>query len=189
MSGRQRPVLPTPGRSSLHDISSDGRVLIAVENGRREVVAGHLGESQEKNLSWFDWSWLSDISHDGKLVLLTEQAAAVRGRNTLYVRPVDGSPATPWVATSPQATLTVQLAKRSNVSSVTVERGGTATSFAYTVQTSTDGSTWQTVASAPNTSTGTDAFAFKPRQAQYVRLNFPGASKANVPDIDEVTVG
>ena len=93
MSGRQRPVLPTPGRSSLHDISSDGRVLIAVENGRREVVAGHLGESQEKNLSWFDWSWLSDISHDGKLVLLTEQAAAVRGRNTLYVRPVDGSPA------------------------------------------------------------------------------------------------
>jgi trehalose/maltose hydrolase-like predicted phosphorylase len=105
------------------------------------------------------------------------------------VAAVDGSPATPWVATSPQATLTVQLAKRTNVSSVTVERGGTATSFAYAVQTSTDGSTWQTVATAPATSTGTDQFTFKPTQAQHVRLDFPGASGADVPDIDEVSVG
>ena len=93
MSGRQRNVLPIPGRCSLHDISPDGRVLVGSENGRREVAAGHVGDPQEKNLSWFDWSWLSDISNDGKLLLLTEQAAAVRGRSTMYVRPVDGSPA------------------------------------------------------------------------------------------------
>jgi len=93
MSGRQRTVLPSPGRSSLHDISSDGRVLLGADSGRREVAAGRVGEAQERNLSWFDWSWLSDISDDGKLVLLTEQAAAVRGRNTIYVRGVDGSPA------------------------------------------------------------------------------------------------
>ena len=105
------------------------------------------------------------------------------------VAAVDGSPATPWVATSPQATLTVQLAKRRNVSSVTVERGRAATNFAYAVQTSTDGSTWQTVATAPATSTGTDQFTFKPTQAQYVRLDFPGANRADVPDVDEVSVG
>ena len=105
------------------------------------------------------------------------------------VAAVDGSPATPWLATTRQATLTVQLTKRTNISSVTVERGGTATSFAYAVQTSTDGSTWQTVTSAPATSTGTDQFTFKPTQAQYVRLDFPGASGADVPDIDEVSVG
>ena len=93
MSGKQRVVLPTPTRSSLHDISSDGRVLLGADNGRREVAAGRMGEPQERNLSWFDWSWLSDISDDGKLVLLTEQAAAVRGRNTIYVRATDGSPA------------------------------------------------------------------------------------------------
>jgi hypothetical protein len=45
------------------------------------------------------------------------------------------------------------------------------------------------VASAPVTSTGTDQFTFKPTQAQYVRLDFPGANTADVPDIDEVTVG
>jgi hypothetical protein len=104
------------------------------------------------------------------------------------VAAIDGSPATPWVAASAQATLTVQLAKRTNVSSVTVDRGGTATKFAYAVQTSTDGSTWQTVSTAPATSTGTDQFTFKPTQAQYVRLDFSGASGADAPDIDEVSV-
>ncbi len=93
MSGRQRTVLPVPGRLTLHDIDAGGRVLIAFENGRREVVAGRIGETQERNLSWFDWSWLSDLSDDGKLVLIVEQAAAVGGRNTTFVRPTDGSAA------------------------------------------------------------------------------------------------
>jgi trehalose/maltose hydrolase-like predicted phosphorylase len=105
------------------------------------------------------------------------------------VAAVDGSPATPWVATSPRATLTLELAKRTNVSSVTVDRGGTATSFGYAVETSTDGNTWQTAATVPATSTGTDQLTFKPRQAQFVRLDFPGASGADVPDVDEVSVG
>jgi serine/threonine protein kinase len=93
MSGRERVVLPVPGGLSLHDIAADGRVLIAFQHGRREVVAGHPGDPQERNLAWFDWSWLSNISDDGKLLLLTEQGSAVRGRNTMYVRPVDGGPA------------------------------------------------------------------------------------------------
>jgi hypothetical protein len=105
------------------------------------------------------------------------------------VAAVDGSPATPWVATSPQATLTVQLAKRANVSSVRVARGGTATKFAYKVEISTDGNTWQTVATSAPSSTGTDQFTFKPTQAQYVRLDFPGVSGSDVPDIDEISVG
>ena len=93
MSGRERTVLAVPGRLSLHDIAPDGRVLMAMENGRREVAAGRVGETTERNLSWFDWSWISDLTSDGKLVLLVEQASAVRGNYTLYVRPVDGGPA------------------------------------------------------------------------------------------------
>src|SRR5712691_4183288 len=93
MSGRERLVLAAHSHTTLHDIAADGRVLVTFENGGREVVAGHPGETQERILSWFDWSWLSDVSQDGKFVLLAEQADAVRGRNTIYVRPVDGSPA------------------------------------------------------------------------------------------------
>jgi trehalose/maltose hydrolase-like predicted phosphorylase len=103
------------------------------------------------------------------------------------VAAVDGSPATPWVATDPQATLTVQLAKRTNISSASVVRGSSA-SFSYRIETSTDGSTWHVVATAPANSTGTDQFKFSPTQAQFVRLDFPGGSGTSTPDIDEFSV-
>jgi trehalose/maltose hydrolase-like predicted phosphorylase len=103
------------------------------------------------------------------------------------VAAVDGSTATPWQATSPQATLTVQLAKKTNIDSVTVTRG-TSSSFAYSVETSTDGSSWHVAATAPATSTGTDQFTFKPTLARFVRLGFPGAAGASAPDIDELSV-
>ena len=104
------------------------------------------------------------------------------------VAAVDGSTATPWVATSPQATLTVQLAKRSSISSVTVTRGSSS-AFSYTVETSTNGMNWQIVATAPSTSSGVDQFNFTTTKAQYVRLDFPGGSGASNPVIDELTVG
>lgn len=103
------------------------------------------------------------------------------------VAAVDGSTATPWEATGPQATLTVQLAKKTNIHSVTVTRGSSG-SFAYSVETSTDGSSWHVVATAPATSAGTDQFTFAPTQAQFVRLDFPGGSGAIAPDIDELSV-
>jgi eukaryotic-like serine/threonine-protein kinase len=93
MSGKEKLVLATHSHVTLQDIAADGRVLLTFENGGRETVAGHRGDTQERNLSWFDWTWLSDLSKDGKVVLLSEQADAVRGRNTVYVRPVDGTPA------------------------------------------------------------------------------------------------
>jgi trehalose/maltose hydrolase-like predicted phosphorylase len=99
---------------------------------------------------------------------------------------VDGSPATPWVATAPQATLTLQLPKRTNISSATVIRG--SGSFSYSVETSTDGSTWRAVATAPASSPGTDQLKFSPTQAQFVRLDFPGGSGASTPDIDEFSL-
>jgi hypothetical protein len=77
------------------------------------------------------------------------------------VAAVDGSTATPWVAANPQATLTVQLPRRTNISTATVTRGSPS-SFSYSVEASTDGSNWRTVATAPATSTGTDQFRFAP---------------------------
>jgi hypothetical protein len=104
------------------------------------------------------------------------------------VAAVDGSTATPWEATAAQATLTVKLAKRTNIKDVTVTRGSKS-SFAYNVEASTDGRNWSVIATAPATSSGVDHFAFAPTQAQYVRLDFPGATGAATPAIDELTVG
>ena len=92
-TGQARVVLPVPGRLTLHDISSDGKVLVAIENGRREAVAGNRDGSQERNLSWFDWSRLCGVSHDGSFIAFEEQAAGVQGLNTVFIRTTDGAPA------------------------------------------------------------------------------------------------
>ncbi|HXI13647.1 MAG TPA: protein kinase [Thermoanaerobaculia bacterium] len=93
LTGKLRAVLPAPGRLTLHDIAPDGRVLLATEAARREAVVGRLGETQERNLTWFDWSRLSGLSHDGSFIVFEEQASAVQGVNTVFLRYTDGAPA------------------------------------------------------------------------------------------------
>jgi hypothetical protein len=103
------------------------------------------------------------------------------------VAAVDGSTSTAWVATGPQATLTVQLAKTAKLTSATITRGSSAN---YSLETSTDGSNWHVVATAaPATPSGVDQFQFAPTTALFVRLSFPGGNGAAAPDIGELTVG
>jgi serine/threonine protein kinase len=91
--GKERVVLPAAGRFTLNDIARDGRVLVAVESGRREMILGTRGES-ERNLTWLDWSFLGGIAPDGSHVIFEEQVGARRNNaNAVYVRKADGSPA------------------------------------------------------------------------------------------------
>ncbi len=93
MRGRERVVLPAAGRFTLNDIARDGRLLMAVESGRREMVQGTRG-GVERNLTWLDWSFLAGISPDGSRVVFEEQVGARRNSaNAVYVRKADGSPA------------------------------------------------------------------------------------------------
>lgn len=103
------------------------------------------------------------------------------------VAAVDGTAATPWIATEPHAWLAVQLSKPTDISSVDVTRGN-SDPFRYTVEVSTDGNSWHTVATAPATSTGIDHFSFAPTTARFVRLSFPGGEGAKAPDITVLTV-
>jgi hypothetical protein len=102
------------------------------------------------------------------------------------VAAVDGSTATAWVPTGPQATLTIQLAKSANLTSATVTRSSSA---GYSLETSTDGSNWHVIATAaPTTPSGVDQFQFGRTKALFVRLDFPGGTGAAAPDIAELTV-
>ena len=93
LSGRLRQVLRAPGSFVLHDIAADGRLLLSQEDNRRWIVGGSVGGSQERDLSWLDWSNGRDLTPDGRWLLFDEQGEG-GGRNySVYIRKTDGSPA------------------------------------------------------------------------------------------------
>jgi len=103
------------------------------------------------------------------------------------VAAVDGSPSTAWVAAEPKATLTVKLATPAKLGKIKVVRGS-SDPFPYSVETSSDGIAWKTIATAPATSSGTDEFTFPPIQARYLRLDFKGIGDAKPPSVGRLIV-
>ncbi len=104
------------------------------------------------------------------------------------VAAVDGSPATAWTAAEPQAKLTVDLAAPATLGKIKVLRGN-RDPFPYTVEASSDGVGWKTIATATaNSPTGVDEFNSPPVQAKFIRLVFPGVGGAKPASIAELTV-
>jgi Tol biopolymer transport system component len=96
LSGRQRALLNVPGTLRLLDVDRAGRVLLAQDSVRTVLTAFLSGDERPRELSWFDWPLLGDLSQDGKTVLFTERRGdvlppSVPGR--IYLRKTDGSPA------------------------------------------------------------------------------------------------
>jgi Tol biopolymer transport system component len=94
LAGRVRTVASSPRRMVLQDIHRDGRVLLAEGSFRLRIAEALTPSKNETDLSWLDGSVLTDVSGDGRTLLINEQAAG--GRSPLYavyVRKTDGSPA------------------------------------------------------------------------------------------------
>jgi len=91
LSGRQRTLVSVPGSLRLLDIDREGRVLLAHESVRLVLSALPPGENKERELSWFDWPLLADLSKDGKTLLFTE-VTSPHGESRVYLRKTDGSP-------------------------------------------------------------------------------------------------
>jgi hypothetical protein len=92
MDGSQRPLTQAGGDLLLADVARDGAVLLTQPN-RRLGVSFVDGEHRERDVSWFDRSFLNDISRDGKQVLLTVDGPAAGPAYSVYLRGTDGSPA------------------------------------------------------------------------------------------------
>jgi Tol biopolymer transport system component len=91
LSGRQRKVLTAPGDVTVHDITSDGRMLATIDNER--LAMEWSGKDKPiRDLSWYDWSIAKDISPDGQSVLFEEGGEPVGPLNAVAIRKTDGSP-------------------------------------------------------------------------------------------------
>ncbi len=92
-SGEVRPLLRIPGELALYDIAPDGRVLLTQVNRRVTLMARAPGETEVRDLSWFETSELADLSPDGRWILFTESGQGGGKRSSVYLRGTDGSPA------------------------------------------------------------------------------------------------
>jgi Tol biopolymer transport system component len=91
--GRQRMILRLPGITRLHDISRDGRVLIAKEQWRALMPFKGPKNSKERDLSWLDLSAVVDLALNSESLIFTEIGQAPGQDYFLYMRKTDGSPA------------------------------------------------------------------------------------------------
>jgi Tol biopolymer transport system component len=93
-SGREREIFSSAGTLKLYDISRDGqRVLLMRGTPRASIVSLGPDAAQERELSWFDYSTVADLSADGKTLLFYEWGQGVEGTLMVFLRKTDGSDA------------------------------------------------------------------------------------------------
>jgi len=92
-SSKERLIYRAPGGLIIHDISRTGLVLLTADKVRLSMFGLAPGETQERSLSWFDWSLVGDLSADGKTVVFSESGEAVGTNYSILMRKTDGSPA------------------------------------------------------------------------------------------------
>ena len=97
LAGVERIVQRAPDWLMLHDISTDGRVLLSRNSVRVNIACQPPGELQERDFSWGLGATVRGLSADGRTLIFTE----ILGNNLkssiglVYRRHVDGSPAVP----------------------------------------------------------------------------------------------
>ncbi len=90
-SGRVRVVARVPGNTSLHDLTPDGRALIARTDDRGGLSVRVPGATSERDFSWLDAANFADLSRDGQRVLFYEQGVGGGPFGAVYLRHIDGS--------------------------------------------------------------------------------------------------
>ena len=93
LSGRERLLVRMTSKLILHDISRDGRVLVTSFNDSRNIIGRPPGQTNERDISWLDLGEPTDLSPDGKTILMNYQGEGGGINYAVYLSKVDGSPA------------------------------------------------------------------------------------------------
>src|SRR5688572_17858979 len=93
LNGKTRQLLTGPGSLDLQDVAADGRMLISNGGRRPSMIVRAPGATADRDLAWMDYSYLVDLSDDGRQILFSEQGVAGGPGYAVYLRSTDGSPA------------------------------------------------------------------------------------------------
>lgn len=93
LSGKFRLLAAAPGDLTLHDVSSDGTAIIAIDDRERKIFFSGEKDSAEAELTWLDRAVLVAISADGKQVLFHEGGKGGGAYGTIFLRKTNSSAA------------------------------------------------------------------------------------------------
>jgi Tol biopolymer transport system component len=91
LSGKLRTIANVPGGMWLEDMWH-GKVLTVTNHQRLGIRGMGPGAKEERELGWFGWSELRDISPDGRKILFEEEGDGGGPNYTVFLRDTDGSP-------------------------------------------------------------------------------------------------
>jgi len=91
LPGKLRTITNVPGGMWLQDMRN-GTALTITQHKRIGIRGVGPGGKEERELGWFGWSVLRDISRDGRKILFSEEADGGGPNYTVFVRDTDGSP-------------------------------------------------------------------------------------------------
>jgi len=91
LSGKLRTLANVPGGMWLED-SRNGTVLSVANHTRLDIRGKGPDAKEERELGWFGWSELRDISRDGRKILFEEEGDGGGANYTVFLRDTDGSP-------------------------------------------------------------------------------------------------
>lgn len=90
-SAKVRTITNVPGGMWLEDLRN-GTVLMATHQERIGIRGMAPGGKEERDLGWFGWSLVRDISPDGRKIIFEEEGNGGGPNYTAFVRDTDGSP-------------------------------------------------------------------------------------------------
>ena len=91
LSGKVRTITNVPGGMWLEDLR--GEKVLVVTSQRRVGIRGLApGEKEERDLGWFGWSELADMTPDGHKIVFEEEGDGGGPNYTVFLRDTDGSP-------------------------------------------------------------------------------------------------
>lgn len=94
LSGKERTVWPAFGGLFAVISSPERRRVLVMRGVANAHISGIFGTpAAQRDLSWFDWSTVADLSADGKILLFYEWGAGSENGPTVYLRKTDGSDA------------------------------------------------------------------------------------------------
>ncbi|TAN22265.1 MAG: serine/threonine protein kinase [Acidobacteria bacterium] len=103
LAGKDRVVQRYPSSIQLLDLEPGGKMLLARDDWREQMLGHFPGDAGVRDLTWQDWSTVDAITPDGKQVVFCECGVGGGPALSAYIRPTDGGPAVRLGDGSPQS--------------------------------------------------------------------------------------